>query len=266
MCCPRCATCASRHRRRRDGADAVRAVRALRQPRQRRDGAGHAIGADSRRGDPAALRQRSPRRGPQGATLARWRTKQARRTVGEFLGADPNGTWWCSRRTRPRRSTSSAESMPIDDGAVVLTTVLEHHSNDLPWRARVPNGARRCGAPTAGWISTTSTVSSPATPVGSRCWSSRERRTSPVWCRPIHDLADGCTPSAGESSSTPPNSPPHRPIDMRPHDDPGHLDFVALSAHKMYAPVRQRRDRRLPRRVRGRAGPGRRRHRGRVVR
>ena len=28
----------------------------------------------------------------------------------------------------------------------------------------------------------------------------------------------------------------HRPIDMRAHDDPGHLDFVALSAHKMYAP------------------------------
>jgi selenocysteine lyase/cysteine desulfurase len=23
---------------------------------------------------------------------------------------------------------------------------------------------------------------------------------------------------------------------MRAHDDPGHLDFVALSAHKMYAP------------------------------
>jgi selenocysteine lyase/cysteine desulfurase len=29
---------------------------------------------------------------------------------------------------------------------------------------------------------------------------------------------------------------PHRAIDMRPDDDPGHLDFVALSAHKMYAP------------------------------
>jgi selenocysteine lyase/cysteine desulfurase len=29
---------------------------------------------------------------------------------------------------------------------------------------------------------------------------------------------------------------PHRRIDMRPHDDPGHLDFVVMSAHKMYAP------------------------------
>ena len=29
---------------------------------------------------------------------------------------------------------------------------------------------------------------------------------------------------------------PHRRIDIRPDDDPEHLDFVALSAHKMYAP------------------------------
>jgi cysteine desulfurase/selenocysteine lyase len=29
---------------------------------------------------------------------------------------------------------------------------------------------------------------------------------------------------------------PHRAIDMRPDDDPLHLDFVAISAHKMYAP------------------------------
>lgn len=29
---------------------------------------------------------------------------------------------------------------------------------------------------------------------------------------------------------------PHRRVDMRPDDDPEHLDFVTLSAHKMYAP------------------------------
>jgi selenocysteine lyase/cysteine desulfurase len=29
---------------------------------------------------------------------------------------------------------------------------------------------------------------------------------------------------------------PHRPIDMRPHSDPGHIDFLVFSGHKMYAP------------------------------
>ena len=28
----------------------------------------------------------------------------------------------------------------------------------------------------------------------------------------------------------------HRPIDMRPHEDPGHLDLVVFSGHKMHAP------------------------------
>jgi cysteine desulfurase/selenocysteine lyase len=29
---------------------------------------------------------------------------------------------------------------------------------------------------------------------------------------------------------------PHRKVDMKPDDDPEHLDFVVISAHKMYAP------------------------------
>ncbi len=29
---------------------------------------------------------------------------------------------------------------------------------------------------------------------------------------------------------------PHRKVDMKPDSDPEHLDFVAISAHKMYAP------------------------------
>ena len=29
---------------------------------------------------------------------------------------------------------------------------------------------------------------------------------------------------------------PHRRIDVKPDDDPEHLDYVAISSHKMYAP------------------------------
>jgi len=29
---------------------------------------------------------------------------------------------------------------------------------------------------------------------------------------------------------------PHRALAMRADNDPGHIDFLALSAHKMYAP------------------------------
>ena len=29
---------------------------------------------------------------------------------------------------------------------------------------------------------------------------------------------------------------PHHPVDMKPVDDPAHIDYIAFSAHKMYAP------------------------------
>ena len=141
----------------------------------------------------------------------------------------------CSPRTRPRRSTSSPGALAVDDDAVVLTTMLEHHSNDLPWRGRVPHGARRRSCPMARSTSTTSIGASPSTPVASRSSPSPARRTSPASCSRCTSWPPRSTPPAGASSSTPPNS--RRIADRHAaHDDPGHLDFVALSAHKMYAP------------------------------
>ena len=51
-----------------------------------------------------------------------------------------------ARRRRVRQEHDRGDQPPraVDadaDGAVVLTTVLEHHSNDLPWRARAANAA-----------------------------------------------------------------------------------------------------------------------------
>ncbi len=54
--------------------------------------------------------------------------------------------------------------------------------------------------------------------------------------QPVHELAEKVHAAGGRILVDAAQLAPHRPIDMRPHDDPGHLDFVALSAHKMYAP------------------------------
>jgi selenocysteine lyase/cysteine desulfurase len=53
---------------------------------------------------------------------------------------------------------------------------------------------------------------------------------------PIHRLAEQVHAAGGRILVDAAQLAAHRPIDMRPHDDPGHLDFVAVSAHKMYAP------------------------------
>jgi selenocysteine lyase/cysteine desulfurase len=53
---------------------------------------------------------------------------------------------------------------------------------------------------------------------------------------PIHRLAEKAHAVGAKILVDAAQLAPHRAIDMRPDDDPGHLDFVALSAHKMYAP------------------------------
>jgi selenocysteine lyase/cysteine desulfurase len=54
--------------------------------------------------------------------------------------------------------------------------------------------------------------------------------------QPVHRLAEKVHAVGGQILVDAAQLAAHRPIDMRPHDDPGHLDYVALSAHKMYAP------------------------------
>jgi cysteine desulfurase / selenocysteine lyase len=52
----------------------------------------------------------------------------------------------------------------------------------------------------------------------------------------VHQLAEKVHVAGGRILVDAAQLAPHRAIDMRAHDDPGHLDFVVLSAHKMYAP------------------------------
>ncbi len=118
---------------------------------------------------------------------------------------------------------------------MVLTTRLEHHSNDLPWRARVR------------------TVQVAALPDGTLDLEDLDRRLADDAGRiallaisgasnvtgvvpPIHEIAEKVHAVGGRILVDAAQIAAHRPIDMRAHDDPGHLDFVTLSAHKMYAP------------------------------
>lgn len=159
----------------------------------------------------------------------------ARRVIGDFVGADTDRDLVVFAKNTTEAINKLARSMPVSDGDVVLTTVLEHHSNDLPWRARVQ------------------TEHVGASPDGSLDLDDLERHL----CRhdgrisllvvsgasnvtgvmpPIHDLARRIHAAGGRILVDAAQLAPHRPIDMRPHDDPEHLDFVALSAHKLYAP------------------------------
>jgi len=161
--------------------------------------------------------------------------EQARERVGRFVGADPERDAVVFGKNTTEAINKLARSLRMAPGSVVLTTLLEHHSNDLPWRVR------------------TETVHVRAWPDGTLDEDDLDRRLAEHRGRvallvvsgasnvtglmqPVHRLAEKVHAAGGRILVDAAQLLAHRPFDMRRHDDPGHIDFVALSAHKLYAP------------------------------
>lgn len=160
---------------------------------------------------------------------------QAHAIIGRFVGADMGTNTVIFGKNTTEAINKLAWRLPLEPDAVVLTTQLEHHSNDLPWRPRahvvhvraLPDGRldeddfdhqleRHAGRVALVTVSGASNVSG--------------------FIQPIHRLARKAHAAGALILVDAAQLAPHRRVDMRPDDDPEHLDFVALSAHKMYAP------------------------------
>ncbi len=118
---------------------------------------------------------------------------------------------------------------------VVLISDAEHHSNDLPWRkvarvVRLPVDHR--GAMDLSRIEDELKKGRGRVKVVAVCGASNVTGYQP----PIHDIAALAHRHGAKIFADCAQLAPHRAIDVRPPGDPRHLDFVAFSAHKMYAP------------------------------
>lgn len=161
--------------------------------------------------------------------------EQAHEIIGRFVGADlrNNTVIFGKNTTEAINKLSYRLALRPDD--VIITTQLEHHSNDLPWRARArvvhvratPEGRLdeedfdRQLARYAGRIGLVA-VTGASNVTG--------------FLQPIHRLARKAHAAGARILVDAAQLAPHRRVDMKPDDDPEHLDFVTLSAHKMYAP------------------------------
>jgi selenocysteine lyase/cysteine desulfurase len=160
---------------------------------------------------------------------------RAHTAIGRFVGADLESNAVIFGKNTTEAVNKLSYRLPLRDDSVVLTTMLEHHSNDLPWRSRarvVHVGATPEGrldledfdrklAEHAGRLALV-TVSGASNVTG--------------FIQPVHELARKAHAHGAPILVDAAQLAPHRRVDMRPDDDPEHLDFVVLSAHKMYAP------------------------------
>ena len=161
--------------------------------------------------------------------------ERAREYVLVFVGADPERDVVVFAKNTTEALNRLVRSMRMPAGSVVLTTMLEHHSNDLPWRAR--SRTLRVPALPDGTLDEDALdglLAEHAGRIALLAVAGASNVTGLV--PPVHRLAEKVHAVGGRILVDAAQLAAHRTIDMRPHDDPGHLDFVALSAHKMYAP------------------------------
>jgi cysteine desulfurase / selenocysteine lyase len=161
--------------------------------------------------------------------------EEAREIVGGFVGADPERDVVVFTKNTTEAINLFAKTMLVPDGAVVLTTVLEHHSNLLPWRHRAP--VVHVSACADGSLDEDDLDRQLARHVGKVALLAVTGASNVTGVTPpVHRLAAKVHAVGGRILVDAAQLAGHRPIDMLPHGDPGHLDVVAMSAHKLYAP------------------------------
>ncbi len=118
---------------------------------------------------------------------------------------------------------------------IVLVSTMEHHSNDLPWRAKAQ--VIHIGLLPDGMLDEAdydALLSKYSGQIAMVAVTGASNVTG--YLNPVHRLAEKAHAAGAYFLADCAQLAPHRRVDMRPLADPGHLDFVTLSAHKMYAP------------------------------
>ena len=161
--------------------------------------------------------------------------EESRRHVAKFLNVDERGQVVIFvKGTTDALNRIAAEEARLD-GRQVLVTEMEHHADLLPWRHR--SGHVMVGLTERGHIDLDA--------IEDALRSSQGRISLVAVCgasnvtgfvTSVHEVAELAHRYGARISVDAAQLAPHHRIDVRPADDPGHLDFVSLSGHKMYAP------------------------------
>ena len=161
---------------------------------------------------------------------------QARKIVMDFLNASGETHVCIFVKNTTEAINALAHRFPFDeDRPIVVTSGMEHHSNDLPWRAvcqvvhvgLTPNGQLNLKE-------FNEIIDHYYERIGLIAISGGSNVTG--FINPIHDLARKAHAAGAQIAVDCAQLAAHRKIDMLPLDDPAHLDYVTISAHKMYAP------------------------------
>ncbi|HOG47734.1 MAG TPA: aminotransferase class V-fold PLP-dependent enzyme [Anaerolineae bacterium] len=167
--------------------------------------------------------------------LATWAYEQAHEELLRFFGADPAEHVAALVRNSTEAINKLARRFPLGEGDVVLCSLMEHHSNDLPWRGRAH--IQRIGITPLG------TLDEDHLDHLLRRYAGRVRLVAVSgasnvtgYVNPIYRIAQKAHEVGAQLLVDGAQLVPHRRVDMGRLDDPAHIDYLAISGHKMYAP------------------------------
>jgi len=167
--------------------------------------------------------------------LASWAFEKSREIIAEFIGADLDQQVVIFTKNSTEAINKLAHRVPLDDNGIILTTLMEHHSNELPWRQVGP--VQHVGLNPDGTISKEDFLAN-LEKFGSRIKLVAITGASNVtgyisdidfYARETHRIGAKILVDGAQLV-------PHRPVDMKPHDPQHKIDYLCFSAHKMYAP------------------------------
>ena len=161
--------------------------------------------------------------------------EQAREVVGRFVRANPKEHVVIFGKNTTEAINKLAWRLRLHKKDIVLISNLEHHSNDLPWRARAT--VRRIRTDESGRISPahfTQLLKRYNDRVKLVALSGASNVTGHM--ADIHWFAAQTHKAGAQILVDCAQLAAHRPIDIKSLEDPEHLDYIAFSAHKMYAP------------------------------
>lgn len=161
--------------------------------------------------------------------------EQTHHIAGEFVGANPDTDTVIFVKNSTEAINKIAHHAKFREGDVVLCTMMEHHSNDLPWR-------KYCTVVHTGILPDGST-DRPALRAALQKYAGHVRFVAVTGaanvtgiCNPVHDIATWAHDAGAKIVVDAAQLVAHRPVNVLPGDHPGHLDFLVYSAHKLYAP------------------------------
>ena len=160
---------------------------------------------------------------------------EAHEIAMEFVKLNPETNTVIFGKNATESLNKLSRRIPFKPGDVIFTTLMEHHSNDLPWRRFAEVKHIR--------VDDQGALDEEHLDELLKQYAGRIRLVviggaSNVtgYINPIQRIAEKVHTAGAEILVDAAQLAPHRAIDMRPDDDPGHIDYLVLAAHKMYAP------------------------------